>query len=147
MYGLLLLLHILGATIWTGGHIVLSVVILPRVLRNRSPRALHEFESVYEKIGMPALIIQVVTGLMLAHRLLPDFHQWFDFSNPLARIIMLKLALLFLTAAFAVDARFRVIPHLDVDSLPSMAWHIVPVTLFSILFVVAGVSFRAGWFY
>ena len=51
MYGLLLTLHILAATIWTGGHIVLSVVVLPRVLRERSPQRLLDFESVYEKIG------------------------------------------------------------------------------------------------
>ena len=48
MYGLALLLHILAATIWTGGHIVLSVVVLPKVLRERSPARLLEFESVYE---------------------------------------------------------------------------------------------------
>ena len=36
MYGWLLLLHILGATIWTGGHLILSTVILPQVLRQRS---------------------------------------------------------------------------------------------------------------
>ena len=71
MYGLALLLHILAATIWTGGHIVLSVVVLPKVLRERSPARLLEFESVYEKIGMPALIIQVITGLFLAYRMLP----------------------------------------------------------------------------
>ncbi|MFA5630172.1 MAG: hypothetical protein WC997_01565 [Porticoccaceae bacterium] len=32
MYGLILLLPILGATIWTGGHIVLAVTVLPGVL-------------------------------------------------------------------------------------------------------------------
>ena len=37
MFGLLLSLHILAATIWTGGHIVLNVVVLPRVLKERSP--------------------------------------------------------------------------------------------------------------
>ncbi len=36
MYATILLLHILGATIWTGGHLVLAVTILPRVLRERS---------------------------------------------------------------------------------------------------------------
>ena len=83
MYGLALLLHILAATIWTGGHIVLSVVVLPRVLRERSPARLSlEFESVYEKIGMPALIIQVITGLYLAYRTLPDVSQWLDFPTP-----------------------------------------------------------------
>ena len=44
---------------------------------------------------MPALIIQILTGLMLAYH----------------------------------------------------PWHIVPVTILSILFVFVGVSFRTGWLY
>jgi putative copper export protein len=147
MYGLLLTLHILAATIWTGGHIVLSIVILPRVIRERSPTRLLEFESVYEKIGMPALIIQVITGLWLAYRMLPDVSQWLNFANPLAQVIMAKLILLALTVGFAIDARFRVIPFLSEKNLNVMAWHIIPVTVFSVLFVIAGVSFRTGWLY
>ncbi|WP_349918740.1 CopD family protein [Aeromonas veronii] len=141
------MLHILAATVWTGGHIVLSVVVLPRVLRERSPARLLEFESVYEKIGMPALIIQVITGLFLAHRMLPDVSQWLDFSNPVAHPILLKLSLLALTLCFALSARFRVIPNLSEKNLTIMAWHIIPVTIISILFVITGVSFRTGWFY
>jgi putative copper export protein len=147
MYGTLLLLHILSATIWTGGHIVLSVVVLPRVLRKRSPEMLIDFESVYEKIGMPALIVQVITGLLLAYRLVPDVSQWFNLANPISHPIVAKLILLALTIGFAIDARFRVIPVLSKNNLVSMAWHIVPVTIFSILFVVVGVSFRIGWLY
>lgn len=145
MFGTLLFIHILAATIWTGGHIILSVIILPRVLRNRSPEELLQFESAYEKIGMPALILQVITGLLLAYRMLPDLSLWFDFSNPLAHIITAKLSLLALTVAFALDARFRVIPRLSVNNLKDMAMHIIPVTIFSVLFVFVGVSFRTGW--
>lgn len=145
MFGLLLSLHIIAATIWTGGHTVLSVVVLPRVLKERSPQRLLEFESVYEKIGMPALMIKVVTGLMLAYRIIPDISLWFDMSNPLAHGIVAKLMLLFLTFVFALDARFRVIPTLSTSNLHDMALHIIPVTVFSILFVLVGVSFRAGW--
>lgn len=147
MYGSLLLLHLLAATIWTGGHIVLSVVILPRALRTQSAEVLLEFESVYEKIGMPALVIQVLTGLLLAHRLVPDVAQWFNPAIPVSHAIMAKLALLALTFCFALHARFRVIPTLRAETLRLMAWHIVPVTIISILFVVVGVSFRTGWLY
>lgn len=145
MYEFSLLLHILAATIWTGGHIVLSVAILPNVLKERSPARLTEFESVYEKIGMPALIVQIITGLYMANNLLAG--QWLNFENPITHPVALKLALLLTTFAFALDAKFRVIPTLSEKSLMTMAWHIVPVTVMSILFVVVGVSFRAGWFY
>ena len=147
MYGVILLLHILAATIWTGGHIVLSVVVLPKILKEGSPEALLDFESVYEKIGMPALIVQVLTGVILAYRMVPDFNQWFDLANPISHAIMAKLGLLALTVGFALDARFRVIPTLSETTLTVMAWHIVPVTIFSILFVIVGVSFRTGWLY
>ena len=144
---IILLLHILSATIWTGGHIVLCVVILPGVLKENSPEQLLKFESAYEKIGMPALVVQILTGLWMAHNLLPDFSEWFNMSNPIAHPIAAKLLLLAVTFAFALDARFRVIPNLSVDNLRVMAWHIIPVTIFSILFVVVGVSFRSGWLY
>ena len=147
MYGTLLLIHILAATVWTGGHIVLSVVVLPQVFKERSPEELLRFESIYEKIGMPALILQVVTGMLLAHRLLPDISLWFDFSNPVSHIIASKLVLLGLTLALAIDARFRVIPKLSKNNLMDMALHIILVTILSILFVVVGVSFRTGWLY
>ena len=147
MYGLLLLMHILAATVWTGGHIVLSVVVLPRVLKERSPEQLLNFESMYEKIGMPALIIQVVTGFMLAHRMLPDVNEWFNLNNPIAKLLAVKFILLALTVAFAIDARFRVVPVLSEKNLKVMAWHIVPVTVFSVLFVITGVSFRTGWLF
>lgn len=147
MHGALLLAHVLAATIWTGGHIILSFVILPRVLKEKSVERLLDFESAYEKIGMPALIVQVVTGLMLAHNLLPNVSLWFDFTNPVAHGIAAKLLLLTLTVVFALDARFRVIPKLSEKSLVDMAWHIIPVTVFSILFLVVGVSFKTTWLY
>lgn len=147
MHGLLLLAHILGATVWTGGHIILATVVLPKALKERSTETLLNFESAFEKVGMPAFILQVITGLMLAYRLVPDVSQWFNPANPLAHGIMAKLMLLILTIGFALDARFRVIPTLSKKTLTVMAWHIIPVTLFSILFVVVGVSFRTGWLY
>ncbi len=147
MQGVLIFLHILAATVWTGGHLVLATVVLPRVLRERSPELLHNFESAYERIGIPALIVQVVTGFWLAHQLLPNVGQWFEFDNPVARPIAAKIVLLVVTVGFALDARLRLIPKLSQDILTAMAWHIVPVTVVSVLFVFVGVAFRTGWLY
>ena len=141
------LLHVLAATVWTGGHLVLATTVLPRVLRNRSPEDLLSFESAYERIGIPSLLVQVATGLWLAHRLVPNVAHWFDLANPVSRPIAAKLVLLAMTIAFAADARLRVIPNLTEDNLSSMAWHIIPVTIISVLFVVVGVAFRTGWLY
>lgn len=147
MHGILLLLHVLAATVWTGGHLVLALTVLPRVLKEKAPRELLRFESAYERIGIPALVIQVVTGLWMAYRMVPDVGQWFAFQNPLSRLIGFKLILLTITIAFAIDARLRIIPKLSEQNLTALAWHIIPVTLVSVLFVVVGVSFRTGWFW
>lgn len=147
LYEISLFLHVLAATIWTGGHIVLSLVVLPRVLRERDPEALLRFESGYERIGIPALVVQVATGLLLAHRLLGPEGEWFDWSRPVSRVLSIKLMLLTATVAFAVDARLRLIPRLSEENLGALAWHVVPVTLISIAFVFVGVSFRTGWLY
>ncbi len=143
----MLLLHVLSATIWTGGHLVLALTVLPRVLRERSVAELHRFESAYERIGIPALVLQVLTGVWLAHRLLPDVGAWFAFETPVAKVVVAKLFLLVVTAGFAVDARLRIIPNLSEQNLTSLAWHIIPVTIVSVLFVVLGVSLRTGWLY
>jgi putative copper export protein len=146
-YSIVLTAHVLAATVWTGGHIVLATVILPGVLRERASKRLLRFEAGFERIGIPALLIQVGSGFWLAYRLVPDFSAWLDFSNPVSRLIMVKLGLLALTAAFAVDARLRIIPRLSDQKLAALAWHIIPVTVVSILFVIVGVAFRTGGLY
>ena len=147
MYGIILLLHVLAATVWTGGHLVLALIVLPRVLREKVPAELLRFESGYETIGIPALLVQVMTGVWLAHRRVPDLSQWLNFDNPVARLIGVKLLLLAVTILLAADARLRVIPKLSEQNLRSLALHIIPVTVVSVLFVVVGVSFRTGWFF
>lgn len=145
MYGFVVALHAVAATIWTGGHLVLALSVLPQVLREKDVAFISRFESGYERIGIPALIVQVVTGFWLASTLLPDPRAWLDFTNPVARLVAVKVALLLATALLAADARLRVIPNLDESNLKSLAFHIAPVTIISVLFVIAGVSFRFGW--
>ena len=147
MYNFILLLHLLGATLWTGGHLVLALVVLPRALRNREPRLILEFESGYEKIGMPALVVQIATGFMLAHKLVPGWEQWFSTDNPLSRLILVKITLLVLTLGLAAHARLFIIPRLGTGNLNLLTGHIIAVTLLAVLFVVAGIGFRTGGLY
>ena len=144
MFKIALVLHILGATIWTGGHLVLSLTVLPRALRQRDPDILSSFEAGYERIGLPALAIQVVTGLWLAHRLVPRFADWFSFSTVTSTHVALKLLLLLLTLALAMHARLRLIPKLSARTLPVLAWHVIAVTIVAVTFVLVGVGFRTG---
>jgi putative copper export protein len=144
MYATIVFLHVLGATIWVGGHLVLALTALPRALRARDPRILLGFESGFERVGMPALVVQVLTGLWLAHNAVPRLADWFDLSNRLSLHILAKLALLALTLALAASARFRVIPRLRPETLPVLAYHIALVTLAGVLFVAVGVSIRTA---
>ena len=144
MYAIIVFLHVLGATIWVGGHLVLALSVLPRALRTRDPRILLGFESGFERVGMPALVVQVLTGLWLAHHYVPRLADWFDPSNRLGMHVLAKLALLALTLGLAASARFRVIPRLRPETLPVLAYHIALVTLAAVLFVAVGVSIRTA---
>jgi putative copper export protein len=144
MYKVFLMLHILAATVWTGGHLVLAVTVLPKALRRNAPELIFEFDSRFERIGIPALLLLVATGLWLAYRIIPDVSAWFSFENYVSTLIAAKLTLLALTVALAVDARIRIIPNISSDNLKTLAFHIIPVTIISVLFVIIGVGFRTG---
>ncbi len=142
----ILTLHLLAATIWTGGHLILSIIILPQVLKEKNAQKLRDFEGNYEKIGIPALIIQVVTGFYLVYNIVPDISKWFSFSDYFTTRIGIKLILLIATVLFALSAKFFVIPKLNDNNLKLMAFHIISVTLIAVTFVIIGASFKNALF-
>lgn len=144
MYSELLFIHIVAATVWVGGHLVLAIGLLPRALATRDPEIILGFERIYERIGLPAMVVQVVTGLWLAHQVQPGIETWTDWSDPLSLTICVKLACLVATVALAVHARLFIIPRLTAARLPLLAVHIVAVTVFALAFVWLGVAFRQG---
>ena len=143
MRALLLTLHILGACVWTGGHLVLAITVLPRALARRDARILRAFEEPFERIGIPALVVQVLTGAWLASEFAP-VSRWLAFGNALEARIGVKLVLLGLTVALALHARLRVIPRLDDSNLRTLAAHILIVTALAVVLVVVGTSFQTG---
>ena len=147
MYPSILFLHIISATIWAGGHLVLAIAILPRAIKRRSPSLLQQFESWYEPLGISAFALQIITGLWLAWRYLPDVKAWVSFSSPYATLIACKLLLVIFSLLLALDARLRIIPALSPKTLPALAWHILAITVLAVLFVGVGVGFRVGGFF
>lgn len=144
MYPVLLFLHILGACMWVGGHLILLFVIFPEAKRRQSPEYLLKFEKNYERLGMPALFIQLITGAFLFVNLLSTTD--FNFTHPLAYKLYIKLGLLFATFAIATHARFFVLKNLTVEKLPAMHRHVVAVTIISLLFILAGLNFKHNLF-
>jgi putative copper export protein len=144
LYRWVLFFHIIGATVWTGGHLILASRILPQALRKKDPAILKAFEEKFEAIGIPALLIQVISGIWLAYYYVPDLALWFSFNGVITSHIFIKLILLLSTIILAIDARFRLIPRLSQKNLASMGWHIILVTILSVLFVLTGVSLRTA---
>ena len=141
----LILLHVLGATIWAGGHLILSIGFLPKALKEKNIRIILDFEKQYERVGIPALLLQVISGFWMATIYVP-FDDWFSLATPHHAYLWVKIALLLSTMGFAIHARLFIIPHLTVEKLPSLAFHIIVATVLAVSFVVTGLSFRFTYF-
>lgn len=141
-----LVLHLLGAAVWTGGHLVLALSVLPRALARRDASLVQQYEELYERIGVPALVIQVATGIWLALQHVP-FARWLAFGNALERQVGLKLVLLALTLVLALHARLRIVPKLHADKLRFLALHIAIVSALAVGLVLVGAGFRIGGFF
>lgn len=144
MYKIIIAIHIISATIWTGGHLILALGFLPRALKNRDPNIITNFEATFEKLGIPALLVQVITGMSMGFMLINSWQDWFKWSDSVARNLLIKLILLGLTVVLAMHARLKIIPNLNKDNLNLLATHIILVTVVSVLFVITGVGFRFG---
>jgi putative copper export protein len=144
VFALLVIVHALAATVWTGGHLVLDLGVLPAALRERSAERIRGFEATFEPLGLTALAIQVVTGLGMGWIELPGFQGLFSPANPIGMLVGVKLLLLAGTAALAIHARLRLIPQLTDANLSGLAWHIRAITALAIAFVVVGALIRLG---
>ncbi|MBE9171649.1 CopD family protein [Cyanobium sp. LEGE 06143] len=146
LFSWLVIVHALAATVWTGGHLVLDLGVLPRALRQASAAPIRAYEEVFEPLGLTALAIQVITGLAMAWIYLPGLQGLFNPANPIAVLVGTKLLLLAATVALALDARLRLIPNLSDARLGPLAWHIRAITALAIAFVVVGAGIRLGGF-
>lgn len=138
---LLILFHVLGACVWTGGHLVLALSVLPKALKEKDPEVVHVFEERFERIGIPALLIQIITGLRMAS-IYVELQDWFKFNNVMNTHISVKLILLIITLLLAIHARFFILPKLNRDNLSFLALHIIAITLVALALVFTGLNFR-----
>jgi len=143
---LLLIFHLLSAAIWVGAHLLLCFAYLPQALKGKDPKIILNYERKYEPVGMSALALLVITGILMAYKYGVTIEYWFQFATPIEKVISSKLVLLLLTVAFALSAQFRVIPKLKTDSakLPEMTFHIISVTIIGVLMVIFGSFVRFG---
>jgi uncharacterized membrane protein len=143
----LVLIHVFGAIVWTGGHLVLALVVLPRALRNDDARLVQEFEQGFEPLAIPSLLAQVASGVWLALRVKPADVAWTRVTAFPVSHIAIKLLLLLAILALAVHAKRRVLPRLEAGELRAYAGHARAVTLLSVALVVVGVGLSTGGFF
>ncbi len=141
----LLALHLIGASLWVGGHLILALGILPQALREGSTKRILEFEARFKMLGHSALGIQLLTGIELARRLQPKMGEWFSFGSPLDRTIFAKLVVLGLTLLLAIHMKKKVMPTAG-DDPKKLATHIRVVTVLALLLLVLGASFKTRMF-
>jgi putative copper export protein len=136
----LLIIHLLCASIWVGGHLLLVFGHLPQALREKNQNIILDYERKYEPVGMTALVLLVITGIMMAYKYGVSIEYWFHFATPIEKVVSTKLLLLLLTVLFALSAQFRVLPKLKTnpDKLFEMTFHIISVTLIGVLMLVFG---------
>jgi len=144
MSHLYLILHLLGSCIWIGGHLLLLIRYLPQAISQKNPDIVRAFEKKYESVGLPALVVQIVTGILLAYQYGVRIEHWFTFSNGIEKAISIKLLLLFITLALAVHARVFIIPKLNIGNLKRLGSHILLINIIAILMLVVGTFIRKG---
>ena len=142
MYTVALLLHLLAACIWVGGHLILAITILPHALKTKSVETLLNFENKFEKLGIPALIVQIISGFYLADWHHVKMRTWFQFDNPVETVISIKLICLVATLLLGAHARLKLIPNLSPKSLNALAIRITLVTLIGVTMLILGTLVR-----
>ncbi len=141
---ILLILHLLAATIWVGGHLFLSIRFLPEAIKSKDVSIIQNFKDKFEPIGMPVLIISILTGILMAYDYGVPFTKWFSFSNGIEKVVSLKLILLFITFALAVNAQLFLFPKLSSKNLPKAALQIILVTIIGVTMLILGSLVRIG---
>ena len=112
-----LILHLLGACIWIGGHLLLLIRYLPQAINENEPDIVKSFEKKFEPLGLPALLLQIIIGILLAYHYNVRIENWFSFSNGIEIVVSIKLMLLLSTLVLAVHARIFIIPKLSSRNL------------------------------
>jgi len=143
---LLLIIHLICASIWVGGHLLLVFGHLRKALKEKDQNIILDYERKYEPVGMTSLVLLVTTGIMMAYKYGVSIEYWFQFATPIEKVVSTKLLLLFLTVLFALSAQFRVLPKLknNPDKLPEMTFHILSVTLIGVVMLILGSFVRFG---
>ena len=146
VYKIIIFLHILFASVWCGGYIIFSTVYLPRALKSKNAGIIKSFEESFGRIGITALTLQLITGIYLSFRYIPNFFDWFSFSYYVPVNIFLKLVLILITLFLVHYLKLVIIPKTTNENMGTASFYVYLITVIAIVLVLIGTSFRFGGF-
>ena len=140
----LLIIHLLAATVWIGGHLILAIRYLPEAIKTKKLDKLKSFKDKFEPVGMPSLIILVITGVLMAYDYDVTFSKWFSFSNGIEKVISIKLILFFISLTLAISAQLFIFPKLTPSKFYQVTLLIIVVTIIAVSMLILGSLIRIG---
>ncbi len=141
---ILLIIHLITATIWVGGHLILLIRYVPKSLKLKKIYPINNFRKNFEPIGMPSLLILLFTGVLMAYDYDITITKWFSFKGGVETIISLKLFLFLITITLALSAVKFIFPNLKEKPTFVLIVFITIVTLIAITMLILGSFVRQG---
>lgn len=143
-YLALVVLHILGAAIWVGSLVSVLLGSIPHARKTGDLSALkHVGKIVVGRLGLVALVLQILTGVRLATKWIVWSAIFSTPSGP-GHLILAKIVLLFVVLAIGGHIYHRTLPGLSREKLGTFTALNWVVLLLSLLIVIAGVGVRSG---
>lgn len=141
---IILIIHLLAATIWVGGHLILLLRYVPKAIKTKSLEELSVFRKNFELVGMPSLFILIITGIIMAYDYNVTIEKWFLFENAIEKIVSIKLILLFISLTLAFITIKFVLPSIDKLSPFLLYFIIFLVTTIGVTMLILGSLVRMG---
>ncbi|GGC77798.1 hypothetical protein GCM10011508_01530 [Flavobacterium lutivivi] len=141
---IILIIHLLAATIWVGGHLILLLRYVPKAIKTKSLEELSMFRKNFEPVGMPSLFVLIVTGIIMAYDYNVTIEKWFLFENAIEKIVSIKLILLFISLTLAFITIKFVLPSIDKLSPFILYFIIFLVTTIAVTMLILGSLVRVG---
>lgn len=136
----LLFLHITSACVWFGAYVVKSFIQIPKAKKSGDYSEFIEFEHAFSRFGIPSLLLQLITGPILATRYYPNPLDWFAFQNGTQDHIASKLV-------FRLQRRVLPVLASNDEKAAKSARRITHwITFFAFCNVMMGVSVNTGGF-
>jgi len=143
-YKVTVMFHVFGACVWIGGHIVLIAMVLPKAMREADPKPVLDFERGYGRLGLAALLVQLLTGLWLANRWIGDWSTVFSDPTPQGHLILSKVTVLIITVGLAGFTYHSVLPRVEERGLRPFALLSATATMLAVVMLILGVGIRTG---